>query len=123
MRKLLLLLAAMTALSGCATLIDGPPPVTREELVALAKSGAEPKAIIQRLHDTDTVIFLSATEIIALNRDGVPQEVLDYMQAVQMEEIRLREAMFSSMQYGRYTRDYWPPVRRGPRDPNRTRRK
>jgi hypothetical protein len=123
MRKLLLLLAATTALSGCATLVDGPPAMTREELVSLAKSGADPKAIIKVLHDRDTVMFLSASEIVALNRDGVPTEVLDYMQAVQMEEIRMREAMFSSMHYGRYWRDHWPPVRRAPRDPNAPRRK
>lgn len=76
------------------------PTMTQEEIVSLAKSGADAKFIIKRLQETNTVMALSAGEIVKLHGEGVPQEALDYMQAAQMAEIRRREMMFSHMYYG-----------------------
>ena len=96
--SLLMLFAA-----GCATL-DRPKPLTSQEVIALAKSGRASKDIIEELKRTDTVIPLTASEIVRLNAAGVPTDVLDYLQRAQIEEIRWRD---------RYSQMYWSPLYRG----------
>jgi hypothetical protein len=88
------LLAALLA-GGCATL-SGPPPLTRDDLVRMAKTGDSPQAIIDRLRDTGTVLALSASDIVRLHQSGVPHEVLDYLQQVQIAEVRRRDALLYS---------------------------
>ena len=96
--SLLILLAA-----GCAT-VDRPKPMTSEDVIALAKSGKTSKDIIEEIKRTDTVIPLSASEIVRLSAAGVPTEVLDHLQRAQIEEIRWRD---------RYSQMYWGPLYRG----------
>ena len=101
-RNLIALLAALT-LGGCAAFDPGPAPLTRDEVVQLAKSGVAPAAIIERLQHTRTVLALSASDILQLSEAGVPREVLDYLQAAQIEQLRaeLRQrAQFNQMLYG-----------------------
>jgi hypothetical protein len=92
----LLLLLSLVALHGCATL-SAPPPLTREEVIAMAKAGEAPPAIVARLRETGTVIPLSASDIVNLHQAGVPAEVLDHLQVAQIVEARRREALFSGM--------------------------
>jgi hypothetical protein len=94
---LALVAALALALTGCATL-GGPPPLTAEQVVAMAKAGEPADAIIKRLRETYTVIPLSASDMVRLNKEGVPTEVLDYLQFAQLNEIRRREQL-SSMMY------------------------
>jgi hypothetical protein len=86
-------------LGGCAILEPRPAPLTREEIVLLAKSGETPPAIIERLRQTRTVLPLSASDILQLAQEGVPREVLDYLQAAQIEDLR-RRMQFDGMLYG-----------------------
>jgi hypothetical protein len=97
-RRALFLAALMASplLQGCAAL-SGPPPLTRENVVAMAKAGESPQAMIDKLRDTGTVLPMSASEILRLHQAGVPSEVLDYLQVAQIAEARRREAMFSGM--------------------------
>ncbi len=94
-----LALAACLALSGCAIFDPGPPPLTREQVIQLARSGETPAAMVERLEKTRTVLALSASDILQLSSEGVPREALDYLQAAQIEELRQR-ARFNQMLYG-----------------------
>lgn len=109
MRVLTALLAA-ALLAGCAS-VDTAPAVTRDDVVALAKAGADAQWIIDRLRETGTVLALSAGDILAMHRDGVPKEVLDWMQAEQIAEIRRRDAMFGHMGGSPFYRCPFPPQR------------
>ena len=87
----------LLALAGCATL-DGPKPLSGADIVFLAKNGKAAPEIIEELRRTGTVLPLQASDIVALHESGVPKEVLDYLQRVQIDEIRWRE---------RYSQSYW----------------
>jgi hypothetical protein len=84
-------LAATLLMSGCASLEPRPAPLTRSEVIALAKSGASPQAIVGELERTRTVFWLSASDIMQLHAAGVPREVLDYLQRMQIEQVRRDE--------------------------------
>ena len=96
--SLLLLIAA-----GCAT-VEQPKPLSAADVVEMAKSGKSPQQIIGELKRTDTVILLQASDIVALHEAGVPNEVLDYLQRVQIDEIRWRDRSlyWYGPGYGRY---------------------
>jgi hypothetical protein len=97
-----------TLLAGCAT-IDRPKPLTGADIVALAKEGKTPAQIIEELKRTDTVLALRASDYVALHEAGVPDEVLNYLQLAQIEDIRWRERSlyWYGPGYGRYYR--WGP--------------
>ncbi len=103
-------LALMLAAAGCAG-VEPRPEVTREHVIELAKAGADAKWIIDRLRETGTVLALSAGDIVKMHQEGVPPEVLDWMQAEQIAEVRRREAMFGHRYGGSYARCPWPPQR------------
>ena len=81
--------------------------VTREEIVALAKSGEPAEAIIRKLEESATVLMLSASDIVRLHQAGVPQQVLDHLQRVQIEEIRRREAFAQMRYWPHYYGGFW----------------
>ena len=93
-------LLCVLLLASCATLEKHPDPLTTDDVIARAKSGADAKAIIAELFRTDTVIPLSAAEIVRLHEAGVPDEVLDYMQHALIQEIRARDRFANSFWYG-----------------------
>ncbi len=105
MRTLLfrLLLPLLFALDGCAT-IERPAPLTGADVVAMARDGKSSKEIIDALRRTGTVLPLQASDIVALHDSGVPNEVLDYLQWAQIEEMRWRD---------RQSQMYWGPSFRG----------
>ena len=113
----------MALLAGCAT-VERPKPFTSGEIIVLSKSGIGAKQIIEELKRTDTVIPLSATEIVRLHDAGVPNEVLDYLQRVQIDEIRWRDRWSQMYWYGPLYRGYgfgpcpwpYPPGIRRPYD-------
>jgi hypothetical protein len=92
---------------GCAT-VEGPKPLTGAEIVALAKDGKPPQQIIDELKRTDTVLPLQASDIVALHEAGVPNEVLDYLQAAQINDIRWRDRNSSFYWYGTLNRGFGP---------------
>ena len=83
-------------IGGCAS-VDRPKPLTGADIVALAKGGRTPEQIIDELKRTDTVLALRASDYVALHDAGVPDDVLNYLQLAQIEEIRWRER---SLHYG-----------------------
>ena len=77
-------------LTGCATL-DSPPPLSGAEIVELARSGKTAPEIIAELQRTATVLPLAAADIVSLHEAGVPNEVLDYLQRVQIDALLWQE--------------------------------
>ena len=100
MHRIRLALAAFALLAGgCAAFDPGPPPLTGAEVVQLTRSGEPPATIIGRLISTQTVLWLSASDIVELRQSGVAIEVLDHLQAAQFAEMR-RRAQFEQLLYG-----------------------
>lgn len=85
-----LAIPALCLLAGCATL-DGPPPLSGAEIVELARAGKSAPEIIAELQRTETVLPLAASDIVSLHEAGVPDEVLDYLQRVQIDALLWRE--------------------------------
>ena len=100
MRPIRLLVAACALLAGgCAAFDTGPPPLTKADVVRSTRAGETPAALVQRLKSTQTVLWLTATEIVELRQAGVAMEVLDYLQAAQFAEMR-RGNQFYNLLYG-----------------------
>ena len=93
---------SLILLGGCAGMDTRPPPLSRDEVVNLARSGMPPSEIIARLQQTDTVMLLSASEILRLSAEGVPPEVLDWLQQAQIAELRRRDAFAHLYGFPRY---------------------
>jgi hypothetical protein len=92
---------------GCATL-QGPPPPTPDEIVALARAGAPAQDIIRRMEEAGAVYPLSASQLARLREQGVPDEVIDYMHRGYIDEVRREEAMRQSFLYGPMFPPYYP---------------
>lgn len=90
MRTLAALVLAAVVLAGCATAEPRPQPLTPQQIVFLAREGRSAQEIIRELERSRTVLLLSASEIVELHEAGVPSEVLDHLQRVQLEEISFR---------------------------------
>ena len=73
-------------LGGCATL--GAPevaPMTLERIVEMSKAGKDAQAIIGDIKAARNVYDIQASQYAKLSRDGVPDAVLDFMQAGQLK--------------------------------------
>lgn len=99
MRTLAFLL--LLALAGCAAM-DRAEPLSGAQIVELAREGKTPPEIIAELRRTGTVLSLQASDIVRLHEAGVPEEVLDYLQNAQIEEMLWRER---SSYWGTYYRN------------------
>jgi hypothetical protein len=95
------------ALAGCAT-VQGPPPPSPEDVVALARSGASAQDIVRRMQESGAVYPLSASQLARLREQGVPDEVIDYMYRSYIDEVRREEAMRQSFFYGPIYPPYYP---------------
>lgn len=72
-------------LAACAAL---PPPVTVDDALRMSKAGQSPDAIIAQMRASRSSYRLSASDIVRLHKDGLPEPVLDYMQQTQLEDVR-----------------------------------
>ena len=85
-------IALSFALAACTTVSVAPPAVIAPTaVVAMSKQGTPPADIVQRLKASGTVYTLSASSLVELHRQGVPPEVLDYMQQTYLEDVRRQE--------------------------------
>ncbi|HEY9104345.1 hypothetical protein [Chitinimonas sp.] len=91
MRRLYLLVLPLFLLLGaCATL---PPPVSVDEAVKLSKEGVKPDALIAMMRESRSTYRLTASDIVRLNKEGLPEPVLDYMQQTQLDDVRREERL------------------------------
>lgn len=74
-------------LAACATL-PTPAPVKVAEVIQLSRAGTPPGQIIQKMRDAGMVYRLDASQIAQLQRDGVADPVLNYMQNTYIEAVR-----------------------------------
>jgi hypothetical protein len=90
-RSLLALIACATliGLAGCAGPLgrEEVPPLSPEQISAMAKSGQSTADIITRIQLSDTVYSLTASQFVQLSKDGVPDAVLDYMQQTYLKAV------------------------------------
>ena len=93
------LIALALLFAGCAT-VPGVPPLTAADVVQMAKQGQSADQIIERLRETRTLLNLRASDYAALGQEGVPPKVLDYLQQVQIEDMRWRERQLYGGMYG-----------------------
>jgi len=71
----------VSLLGGCAALGPPlPPPPTTAEIVQMARGGVGADEIVQRIAASRAVYPLPASELGRLRGEGVPDEVIDFMQ-------------------------------------------
>src|SRR5690349_9634535 len=84
-------------LAACATTEYPRVPAynryTVEELLAMSKQGEPPELIIQRLEQARGQNFypLTASDIVHLHDEGMPVQVLDWMQQQYLWQVRREE--------------------------------
>ena len=108
--------AMLIALSGCAS-VNAPErqPITLEQIVAMSKEGKDAAAIIREIHESKTTYDVMASQYAKLSRDGVPDEVIDFMQRGQLrmaERAGRRSAyddLWISSRYGWVHGGLWTP--------------
>lgn len=88
---------AMVLVAGCAS--TPLRQYSNEEIVAMAKDGKTGLQIIDTLRAGGAVYDKPASELVTLNKSGVPPEVLDYMQQTHLDEIR-RDERWRGYPYG-----------------------
>lgn len=106
----------LVVLSGCAA-INAPErqPITLEQIVAMAKEGKDAAAIVREIRESRTTYDVMASQYAKLSRDGVPDEVIDFMQRGQLrmaERQGRRDAYDDLWLSGRYGWGYggvWHP--------------
>ena len=75
--------AAITLLlSACVLPVvrTEPTPISPKEIVAMSKAGQSTSSIIGKIQDSGTVYSLTASQLVQLAKEGVPDRVLDHMQ-------------------------------------------
>lgn len=105
-----LLLSAAALLAGCAT-VEPKPPVTIDQVVQMSREGVPAADIVQKMRDAGTVYRLSGSQLAKLKGEGVPDEVLDYMQETYLAQARARGALEYGSMWGPtpYWGPYWGP--------------
>jgi hypothetical protein len=103
---------ALAVLSGCAAIGDKrPPPPTLEEVVRMSKAGTPANEIVARLVYTRAAYRVKGSELARLKEQGVPDEVLDYIQESAVALARAEEARRQAQYYYLYS---WPYGGLGP---------
>ncbi len=102
-----LLGAALLALSGCATTGERasgplPQPVRIASIVEWSKGGVPAATIIRRIRDSGTAYHLSAGQMVKLHQEGVPNVVLNYMQATYVDAVSRNRARMDIRNWNRY---------------------
>lgn len=81
MRTHLAAAALASLLGACASLAPPlPPPPTTAEIVQMAQVGAGAEEIVERIAASRAVYPLPASAFARLRGEGVPDEVIDFMQ-------------------------------------------
>jgi hypothetical protein len=95
-----LLAVALLVPAACAsTEAVRQEPVTVTEIIALSKERILADEIIRRIHASGTVYPLRASQLSALEREGVQPAVIDFMQLTYLDAVRRDEQYLSNLQY------------------------
>lgn len=97
--RLATIFLGLILLGGCAGLQRRPPP-SIDQIVEMAQAGKPAAEIVRELQESRAVYPLTASQIVRLHDQGVPDAVLDYMQNAYAESIRWNARM-------QYESVYW----------------
>jgi hypothetical protein len=89
-------IAATLALSGCATLLESKPPLTIDQLVERAKKGESNESLIASIRGSRDRFSLTGSDYAKLKERGLPEPVLDELQARELQAVREDEWMRTS---------------------------
>jgi hypothetical protein len=92
--------ATTLMLSGCATMLESQPPLTIDQLVERAKKGESVESLLATLRASHARFALTGSDYAKLKERGLPEPVLDELQARELAAVRQDEMM-------RYP--YWRP--------------
>lgn len=95
-------LVLVALLAGCASR-PAREPVTVDQIVQMSRDGVIASDIIAKMETADTVYRLSGSQLAHLKEQGVPDQVLDYMQDTYVDYERSRAYRYS------YYYDPWGP--------------
>jgi len=99
--RFLIAALASAVLSGCAGILHRPDPMTADDVVRLVKAPTPSAEIIQRLRESRTVLPLSGSRFAKLREEGVPDDVLDYLQSAYLGAVEFDARMrYQSMYWG-----------------------
>jgi hypothetical protein len=94
LRRVLVLLALLAS-TGCATTQYPSVPAynrySAEDIIAMARAGETSKQIIAKLQAARGFYPLKARDLVRLHEQGVPLDVLDYLQETYLRGIRREE--------------------------------
>jgi hypothetical protein len=104
----LMMLAATLWLVGCATLgAQRPQPVTVVEVLQMSKAGVPAEIMIQRMRESGAVYRLSAADLVRLHEEGVPDDVLNYMQQTYLDAVRREQELADWNRWALGPDGYW----------------
>jgi hypothetical protein len=107
------LVLAAALLAGCAT-TPPKPPVTVDQVVQMSQDQVPAADIIAKMQEAGTVYRLSGSQLAKLKEQGVPDEVLDYMQSTYLayaerQAVSRYDPYFWGPYWGPYPYWYWGP--------------
>jgi hypothetical protein len=82
---------------GCARR-PAPDPVTLPQILQMSQAGVPAGEIIERLRISGTVYRLEASRLAQLRDEGVPDQVIDYMQQTYLDAVR-RDQRLQEMRF------------------------
>lgn len=95
-QRVMLPSAFVLCFAGCSTLGIGrpqPTPITVPEVVQMSKAAVPVETILQKMRDSETIYRLTASQLVGLHEEGVPNVVLDYMQETYLAAVRRDQAL------------------------------
>lgn len=87
--------------SGCASVSQHPPPPSLDEIAQMSRDGVPAERIIETLRESRAVYRVSGSQLAELHEQGVPEQVLDYIQETYVDHVRWRERLYYEDRY------YW----------------
>lgn len=90
-KPLIAALFAAALFTGCATLGDSAPPLTIDSLVTRAKAGESTESLLASLRGSRERFVLTGSDYAKLKERGLPDPILDALQARALEDARYEE--------------------------------
>ena len=98
----LALIAIFVLFEGCYTVYQQTyTPITVPEIIAMSKKGMPAKDIIAKIKASHTLYNLKASQLADLRDQGVPNQVINYMQRTYLIAVK-RDAELENQNY------WWP---------------
>lgn len=98
--------ALIGTFTGCATFRESrPEPVTVPQIISMVKQGMPSTDIIAQMKASRTVYRLKASHLADLEKQGVPADIIDYMQKTYLQAVKA-EARYQERRYWTMADDY-----------------